>query len=89
MAFLVWQNRYGVSLIGGDTTRGSLTITVQVIGTLDEGHILYRNTAQVGDGIYVTGRVAETALIMLCEDALKAYPPKPCSMPETDATTYG
>ena len=72
--FFGLANQHGVSLIGGDTTRGPLAMTVQVIGTLDEGHILSRNTAQVGDGIYVTGRVAEVALIMLCEDTLKAYP---------------
>ena len=72
--FFRLANQHGVSLIGGDTTRGPLAMTVQVIGTLDEEHILFRNTAQVGDGIYVTGRVAETALIMLCDDTLKAYP---------------
>ena len=72
--FLSLASQQGVSLIGGDTTRGPLAMTVQVIGTLDEGHILHRNTAQVGDGIYVTGRIAETALIMLCGDTLKAYP---------------
>ena len=72
--FFRLANQYDVRLIGGDTTRGPLTINVQVIGTLDDGHVLYRNTAQVGDSIYVTGRVAETALIMLHEDTLKAYP---------------
>ena len=72
--FFRLANQHDVSLIGGDTTRGPLSITVEVIGTLDEGHILSRNTAQIGDGIYVTGRIAETALIMLFDDALKAYP---------------
>ncbi len=72
--FFRLANRHGVSLIGGDTTRGPLTITVQLIGTLDEAHGLYRNIAQVGDGIYVTGRIAETALIMLHEDTLEEYP---------------
>ena len=72
--FLSLADQHGVSLIGGDTTRGPLAITIQVIGTLDKGHILSRNTAQVRDGIYVTGRIAETALIMLCDDTLKAYP---------------
>ena len=72
--FFSLANQHGVSLIGGDTTRGPLAITVQVIGTLDKRHALYRNTAQIGDGIYVTGRIAETALIILCEDILKAYP---------------
>ena len=72
--FFRLANQHGVSLIGGDTTRGPLAMTVQVIGILDERHILSRNTAQVGDGIYVTGRIADIALIMLCEDTLQAYP---------------
>ena len=72
--FFNLANRHEVSLIGGDTTRGPLTITVQLIGTLDKTNSLYRNTAQIADGIYVTGRVAETALIMLFDDTLKVYP---------------
>ena len=62
-----------VSLIGGDTTRGNLTISVQLIGTVAENHILRRDTAQAGDGIYVTGRIADSALAALFADTLKAY----------------
>jgi thiamine-monophosphate kinase len=45
----------GVHLIGGDTTKGSLTITVQVQGELPIGKALQRNNAKVGDYIYVSG----------------------------------
>ena len=62
-----------VDLIGGDTTRGALTITVQLIGTLAEERALCRHKAQVGDGIYVTGRIADSALAALFADTLKAY----------------
>ena len=72
--FFQLANQHSVSLIGGDTTRGPLTITVQLLGTSDEGHILRRDTAQVGDGIYLTGRIAETALAALFSDVLKSYP---------------
>ena len=86
--FFNLANRHGVSLIGGDTTRGPLTITVQLIGTLDKTNSLYRNTAQIADGIYVTGRVAETALIMLFDDTLKVYPQSHIQCSKTNATAY-
>lgn len=54
-------DRYGVQLIGGDTTRGSaVVVTVAMIGTLNGDPIL-RSGAQVGDTIYVTGTVGNAA----------------------------
>ncbi len=47
--------RYGVQLIGGDTTRGPLTITIQAHGVLPVGSGLRRAGAEIGDLIYVTG----------------------------------
>lgn len=71
--FFRLANQYRVSLIGGDTTRGAITITVQLIGTLGERHILRRDSAQAGEGIYVTGRLADTALAALFAEPLKSY----------------
>ncbi len=51
-----------VSLIGGDTTRGELTITIQIMGLLPIGQALTRSGAQVGDGIYVTGSLGDAGL---------------------------
>ena len=45
----------GVSLIGGDTTRGPLTVSVQALGLVPEGSALRRNGARAGDVIAVTG----------------------------------
>ncbi|WP_417618009.1 thiamine-phosphate kinase [Oceanisphaera sp.] len=53
---------YNVALVGGDMTRGPLSITVTVHGTLPEGKGLRRSGAQVGDGIYVTGTLGDAAL---------------------------
>lgn len=53
---------YNVALVGGDMTRGPLSITVTVHGTLPEGKGLRRNGARVGDGIYVTGNLGDAAL---------------------------
>ena len=53
---------YNVALIGGDMTKGPLSITVTVQGTLPEGKGLMRSGAGVGDGIYVTGTLGDAAL---------------------------
>ena len=53
--FLALAERYGVELVGGDTTRGPLSMTVQAMGFIPEQGGLRRSTAQPGDVIYVTG----------------------------------
>lgn len=53
---------YNVALIGGDMTKGPLSITVTVQGTLPEGKGLRRSGANAGDGIYVTGTLGDAAL---------------------------
>lgn len=54
-----------VCLIGGDTTRGPLTITIQIMGFVPTGMALLRRGATVGDGIYVTGTLGEAGLALL------------------------
>jgi len=44
----------GVQLIGGDTTKGALSITIQVQGELPVGEALKRSGAKLGDTIYVS-----------------------------------
>ena len=46
---------HGVQLVGGDTTRGPLTISVQVHGFVEPGRALRRDAARQGELIYVTG----------------------------------
>ncbi|MDO8863492.1 thiamine-phosphate kinase [Haliea sp. E1-2-M8] len=48
-------------LVGGDTTRGPLTITVQVFGALPAGKALLRGGAQLGDAVYVSGTLGDAA----------------------------
>jgi len=59
--FFGLADQYNVQLIGGDTTRGKLSITVQVHGLLPKGNRLSRSGAQVGDQIYVTGTLGDAA----------------------------
>jgi len=54
--------RHDVALVGGDTTRGPLTIGVQILGLVPHGQALKRAGARPGDRIYVTGLLGEAAL---------------------------
>lgn len=53
--------RFGVTLVGGDTTRGELCFSVTVIGEAPSGKALRRDAAQVGDDIWVSGCVGAAA----------------------------
>ncbi|MES9961666.1 MAG: thiamine-phosphate kinase, partial [Sedimenticola sp.] len=55
---------HGVQLIGGDTTRGPLTVTVQVHGFVEPDRALLRNAAEAGDLVYVTGTLGDAALAL-------------------------
>lgn len=63
-----------VALVGGDTTRGPLSITVQVHGFLQEGRALRRSGARRGDLIYVTGRLGDAGLALLARQGLYVGP---------------
>lgn len=58
-------NRYEVQLIGGDLTRGPLTITIQAHGFLPKNQALRRDAAKPGDLIYVTNTLGDAALALL------------------------
>jgi thiamine-monophosphate kinase len=54
--------KHDVALVGGDTTRGPLTIGIQIMGLVSHGQALQRVGARPGDRIYVTGLLGEAAL---------------------------
>jgi thiamine-monophosphate kinase len=53
--------RHGVALVGGDTTRGPLTVTVTLAGTVPEGGALRRGGARAGDDLWVSGTPGDAA----------------------------
>lgn len=54
-------DQFEMDLIGGDTTKGPLTITVQVHGQVAHGHSLRRDQAMEGDTVFVTGNLGDGA----------------------------
>ncbi|MBE9532944.1 MAG: thiamine-phosphate kinase [Proteobacteria bacterium] len=52
-------SEHNIQLVGGDTTRGPLTISIQVHGFVKQKQALRRDGAQVGDLIYVTGTLGD------------------------------
>ena len=63
-AFFKLADRFGVQLVGGDTTQGPLSITVQAHGFAPAGKSLRRRGARVGDHIYVTGTLGDAGLAL-------------------------
>ena len=59
-SFYQLADYYGVQLIGGDTTKGPLSITLTVQGFVPEHKALTRHSAKVGDWIYVTGNLGDS-----------------------------
>lgn len=55
-------DKYDVQLIGGDTTKGNLSITIQVMGFADPVKSMLRSNAKPGDSIYVSGTLGDAAL---------------------------
>lgn len=55
---------FNCSLIGGDTTKGPLAITIQVHGQVPAAQALRRDGASAGDAIYVTGPLGDAALAL-------------------------
>ncbi len=55
-------DEYGVSLVGGDLTRGSTTVaTVQITGDVAAGQAIHRSGADVGNTVFVSGTVGDAA----------------------------
>lgn len=52
---------YDMQLIGGDTTRGPLSMTLGIHGLVPQGRALRRSGARIGDWIYVTGTLGDSA----------------------------
>lgn len=55
---------YGIELIGGDTSKGPLSVTLTVQGQVSQQQQLLRDSARIGDWICVTGNLGDSALAL-------------------------
>lgn len=58
-------DQFGCALVGGDTTAGPLSISIQVMGLVPAGRALTRSGARAGDHVFVTGTLGEGAAALL------------------------
>jgi thiamine-monophosphate kinase len=82
LGFMTLARQFNVDLIGGDTTSGPLTLTVQAMGAVPQGKALLRSTAKVGDYIYVSGQLGNAGL------GLKIKQGYVCNNPEQMLTCF-
>ena len=69
---------FDVALVGGDTTRGPLCMSVTVAGLVPPEGVLGRAGARAGDAIVITGPLGGAALgLALLEESLPGMPPAP------------
>lgn len=54
----------GVQIIGGDTTRGPLNLSLTIMGLLPKDEVISRSGAMVGDDLYVSGTLGDAALAL-------------------------
>ena len=62
--FFQLAERFQVQLVGGDTTRGAMTISIQAHGFIPEERALRRDGARPGDIVYVTGTLGDAGLAL-------------------------
>jgi len=83
--------RYGVDLVGGDTTTSQkgLILSVTAIGEVEEGKFVTRKGAQVNDLLCVTGNLGASYMgLLLLEREKQIYLEHPGVQPDLENQTY-
>jgi thiamine-monophosphate kinase len=65
-----------VALVGGDTTRGPLTISVQLLGHVPQGRALTRTGGRAGQLLYVSGSPGDAAAGLAIGQGHLSAPPQ-------------
>lgn len=74
--FFALAKKFNVQLIGGDTTHGPLSVTIQAHGLVPKNKIISRSGAKPGDLIYVTNTVGNAGLALMCLQNKMSIPTK-------------
>jgi thiamine-monophosphate kinase len=72
--FFELADKHGVELVGGDTTRGPLNLSVTIMGEIPKGTALRRDGAQAGEDIWVSGSLGDAALALAHLQGLISLP---------------
>jgi thiamine-monophosphate kinase len=62
--FFSLADQHRLALVGGDTTRGPLSVSVQVQGFVEPSRVLRRDAAEAGQAIYVSGTPGDAAFAL-------------------------
>ena len=62
--FFSLASQYDVALVGGDTTRGPLCVSVTAGGWVSAGQALTRSGAAVSDRVWISGTIGDAALAL-------------------------
>ena len=65
---------HSVALVGGDTTRGPLTVTVQLLGHVPQGRALTRAGGRAGDLLFVSGSPGDAGAGLAIEQGRLSAP---------------
>ncbi len=57
-------NQHQIQLVGGDTTQGPLSITIQVHGLVEPEKAFRRDAAKLGDWIFVSGTLGDAGVAL-------------------------
>ena len=71
-----------LALVGGDTTRGPLSITITMLGGVPAGQALTRGGARPGDNLYLTGTLGLAAAGLACLTGQTGLAADPTVTPE-------
>lgn len=83
--------RYGVDLVGGDTSSSphGLTISITAIGKAEDDQLVYRNGAKINDLICVTGDVGAAYMgLQLLNREKKIFLENPAAQPDLQGYDY-
>ncbi len=59
--FIRLAEQYDIECVGGNLSKGARAIHTTLIGQVNPTHALHQHTAQMGDDIYITGRLGASA----------------------------
>ncbi|MGA2550026.1 MAG: thiamine-phosphate kinase [Burkholderiaceae bacterium] len=69
-------DEFACELVGGDTTRGPLTIAITIFGELPRGSARLRSGARLGDDIWVSGHLGDAAFALAILEGRAHAPPE-------------